>query len=126
MPFGFRDPTEKELILSLLSIHDDMSWYTCRDQCLRQGFSFIEQDYEKFCTEIFGFVPLRVLNLTPENPWGYPAGPDYCQPDVLGPLPPGLTQYQIKQINEGVPLANVVMRPTIRTLVDVPAPTPQR
>jgi len=118
------DPNELDAFRGLMACQDDNSYYAAV-----KGFAMyvseVQQRFEDKCTQLFGFVPLRVQNLTPETADMY--NNTGCTGATKGPqcvldqqdagklvLPPNLTQVQIKQINDCVPLEQVAMRHTLR------------
>lgn len=99
-----RPPTDEETYVAAIGITDDVSFYTYRDNA---GGSAWEQNYQAWCNDSIGFVPIRIKNLGADNIWGYPPGPACCQ--NLPPTPPGLSQAQIEALNACVPFELVVI-----------------
>jgi len=97
----FSDPTIDELYESAFNITDDVSWYVFRDDAVRQYGSDWEKNYEAWCIDNHGYVPIRLENLGPDNQWDYPPGPACVQ--SLPALPPDLQQWQISYLNQCVP-----------------------
>jgi hypothetical protein len=105
---GMTPATKDELLASAATIIDDTSFETfCTVATNEGGGATFRQDYEAYAIATFGYVPLRIHNLAPGNPYNLPAGPACCQIGTLGPVPNPTDQASIALINLCVPLEKI-------------------